>query len=731
MSPTKEKLPNHLGFFLTAPFRKLEDGNENLDYYLKAAKYVESKINQKNGIAGLPIKIHIHTEKLDENITNEEFLNYLKDKNIHFILSRPYGLDNTLFNNEDYIFFTDLYTHDKSPEEEVNERINSWNRFNIDPKTNRGWRSELSSLFPDKELILICNGSFRGKDYKNSNSLFELRENYIKQNDAFMDEFNIKTKYFENLHKSPEEFKKFINEINKDQFLILSYRVHPIDAQPSEPITANLGIETEISEVPKEEMDLYYSNLYKAFTSIKSEGNIIAFMMDRDEAYDALNHSHALIRKNILSLAPATFQSYIRLQDVFNDIDPDMPESIYNKVSQYYVTLDQINLIKHIFKEDQYKYSSRKSFLKETSKRLQSVNGIDDLFIGDSLTIQFDTKKRNLFTNSKIFEYRRNSSRNDIIDMSLYKRQLTLNPDDSSKISTLKTSYVNIDVININNISIEDGTFNAKFYFELTTPFKQGIDIITFKNSTLDSQSSIIKVYQSNIDEEYTHFKYMIEDKFQFDAIADNYPFDEQIIYFSFCTINEEEYGIVQPIQEHDVDKDFQIDGWNFKDSFSGLYREKILRRSILAAPVIKEGNINKIGWKITRASSMTMLKILIPLSFLWLLVIYGTFLPLENLDRAIAVITTSFLSAIALYFSTERPQPLKMTVIDYVFASFYLTVGLASISVFTLNFFPSLYEQYMPIIKYLLPFSLIIIFLSIIKRIKSKRFKPRRTPQH
>ena len=127
----------------------------------------------------------------------------------------------------------------------------------------------------------------------------------------------------------------------------------------------------------------------------------------------------------------------------------------------------------------------------------------------------------------------------------------------------------------------------------------------------------------------------------------------------------------------------------------------------------------------------MTMLKILIPLSFLWLLVIYGTFLPLENLDRAVAVITTSFLSAIALYFSTERPQPLKMTIIDYVFASFYLTVGLASISVFTLNFFPVMYEQYMPIIKYLLPFSLIIIFLLITRRMKSKRFKPRRTQQH
>ena len=726
MSPTKEKVPDHIGFFLVSPFSKLEGGNKNLDYYLKAAKYIESNINSKNGIAGLPIKIHIHTERPDENISNKEFLNYLKDENIHFILSRPYGLDNSLFNNEDYIFFRDLYTHDQSNEEEEIERINSWNRFNIDPTTKRGWRAELSSLFPDKELILICNGSFRGEDYKKSNTLSEIRKEYINQNDAFMDEFGIKTRYFDNLHTSQAEFKKYLGEINKDQYLIICYRIHPIDAQPSEIITSNLGIETKIGEVSQEEMDLYYMNLYKVFTSSKSEGNIITFSLTKDEAYDALNNPEALTRKNILSLAPATHQSYIRLQDFFNDIDPEMPEWNYRHVSKYFTTIDQINLIKHIFKGDEYKYISRSSFLKEASKRLQNVNGVDDLFIGDSLTIQFDSKKRNLFTNSKMFEFRRNSPISDIIDISLYKRQLGLDPEDSSKISILHTSYVNIDVINIHNISIEDGTFNAKFYFELTTPFRGGIDIITFKNSTLDSQSSIREIYQSNIDEEYTHFKYIIEDKFQFDAVADNYPFDEQIIYFSFCTINEEKYGVLQPIQEHDVDKEFQIDGWSLKDTFSGIYREKIYRKSVIAAPTIQEGNTNKIGWFIKRESSMTMLKILIPLSFLWSLVIYGTFLPLENLDRSVAVITTSFLSAIALYFSTERPQPLKMTVIDYVFASFYLTVGLASTSIFTLNFFPSLYEQYMPVVKYALPLSLIAIFILITKRIQSKRFKPK-----
>ena len=85
MSLTKEKVSNHIGFFLVSPFDKLEGGNKNLDYYLKAAKYIESNINSNNGIAGLPIRIYIHTERPDEKITNKEFLSYLNGENMHFI----------------------------------------------------------------------------------------------------------------------------------------------------------------------------------------------------------------------------------------------------------------------------------------------------------------------------------------------------------------------------------------------------------------------------------------------------------------------------------------------------------------------------------------------------------------------------------------------------------------------------------------------------------------------
>ena len=173
----------------------------------------------------------------------------------------------------------------------------------------------------------------------------------------------------------------------------------------------------------------------------------------------------------------------------------------------------------------------------ECSKRLKFLNGIDDVFIGDNANLQFDELHKNIFTGSLLIEYRRNSLENSLIDTTLFKRQESLLGSKASA-SGVQVSYVNIDVLKIKDISIEEGTFVAKFYFELTTPFLAGIDILSFNNSTLDSTASIIKFDESNIDEEYYHFRYLVEDKFSFNPIADNYPFDSQMIFISYSIIN-------------------------------------------------------------------------------------------------------------------------------------------------------------------------------------------------
>ena len=46
----------------------------------------------------------------------------------------------------------------------------------------------------------------------------------------------------------------------------------------------------------------------------------------------------------------------------------------------------------------------------------------------------------------------------------------------------------------------------------------------------------------------------------------------------------------------------------------------------------------------------------------------YTFFLQFDQVSSAIGILTTTFLSGIALYFSTEKPQPLRITTIDLIF---------------------------------------------------------------
>jgi len=478
-------------------------------------------------------------------------------------------------------------------------------------------------------------------------------------------------------------------------------------------------------------MDLR-KKILTTYVSNASESDLFTPIMDPRELYDFFNLADCLPNKKILSRAHTSegYFGYLRMQDLHFEVDPLMKPHISTYLSMYHSwQFDDIMLIKYIFDKKDYKFTNREKFLRETSERLKLINGEDDIYIGDSKTLSFDEKQQNTINDSFLFQHKKAAKDNDFVESTLYKDQFKYNLVKKRYGKTIKTNYVNLDIIRFQDISIEESIFTAKFYLELTTTNPEGIDILAFNNSTLNSQSSIIKIDHNKIDKEYYYFRYLIEDTFSFGAIPNNYPFDKQLIFIDISIINEEKHGVLQSPHVSGVDKKFDIDGWSLEQTRSGPFREKIKRISpVDDLKQVTQKISTRIGWVIVRSSSMTLLKVLIPLSFLWLLVLYGLFLPVENLDRAVAVITTSFLSGIALYFSTERPQPLRMTVIDIVFAFFYSTVGVASIAVFSLNFFPEIYNDFMGFVKYLLPFSIIVGYIFLRNRIKSKKFFPTMT---
>ena len=168
---------------------------------------------------------------------------------------------------------------------------------------------------------------------------------------------------------------------------------------------------------------------------------------------------------------------------------------------------------------------------------------------------------------------------------------------------------------------------------------------------------------------------------FDFLPVADNYPFDWQNIYIAM-TIADNDNHILQPIPLDLVDDDFEISEWSIQNSFAGIkYQKNRLYQDTDLKKTVNISSENRVGWILKRKNTATLFKIGIPMSFLIFLVYYSVFLSYEEAGNSIGILTTTFLSAIALYFSVEKPEPKRMTIVDLVFIWFYVVNGVTVIS--------------------------------------------------
>tara|TARA_Y200000002_G_C22669241_1_gene659236 strand:+ start:148 stop:2286 length:2139 start_codon:yes stop_codon:yes gene_type:complete len=709
----KENLIGFYTWYQVFDEMSIDQQNEIIHYIKKISRNIEQNINLAGGIAGKKIKI-FNDIVYPKDTNKDHFIQYLKkNKEIFFLPSFPNYFDYKSI-TQDEINFSQYFQLDEFGTYFSREDLH-WNVFSTQEYDPSPLVDFSKAHFKDKNIILFLNDGYFDKT--NSKKVKYKKE--LEKDIKVAKKNNFDYKIFSNLHENQSELVKFMKSTSKDDILLFHNAfAKPLDFEDFD------GDIKWIMELRKKILTTYVSNV--------SESDLFTPIMDPRELYDFFNLADCLPNKKILSRDHTSEGSfgYLRMQDLHFEVDPLMKPHISAYLSMYHGwQFEDLMLVKYIFDKKDYKFTNREEFLRETSERLKLINGEDDIYIGDSKTLSFDEKQQNTINDSFLFQHKKAAKDNDFVESILYKDQYKYNLVKKRYGKVIKTNYVNIDIIRFQDISIEESIFTAKFYLELTTTNPEGIDILAFNNSTLNSQSSIIKIDHNKIDKEYYYFRYLIEDTFSFSAIPDNYPFDKQLIFIDISIINEEKYGMLQSQHVSSVDQKFDIDGWALEQTRSGPFREKIKR----VFPVndfkqVTQKISTRVGWVIERSSSMTLLKVLIPLSFLWLLVLYGLFLPVENLDRAVIVITTAFLSGIALYFSTERPQPLRMTVIDIVFAFFYLTVGIASIAVFSLNFFPEIYNDFMGFVKYLLPFSIILGYIFLRRRIKSKRFFPRMT---
>ena len=432
-----------------------------------------------------------------------------------------------------------------------------------------------------------------------------------------------------------------------------------------------------------------YNNSRSEFLSVflenKSDLTLVGLRLDTRLIHNSLNKIDNRFNNKILNLMPDDFVEKLALQDRIFSVNSGIQKNINDYLNWYFqIVIDKVLLIQYLYSKNSADIDNE-NFLSETRKRLSKLDGSKDVFAGSGDLIYFKNQSRPLATNYLV-EIKNSAEKN--LKMSLFKRQLITKKDEKKIVDV---SYPNFDFIDIKDISIEDNTFKSNFYFELTTKHKSGIDIIRF-NNIIDNDPEIKLIKSEKVENDYFYFRYYISAEFYFFSRAESYPFDIQNIFISYSIIDDQKYGILDGIKNQDIDRKFNSHGWNISSVRSGVIRKKENYHPHFKDSYVLISEENRISYIMSRKSSFTVIKILIPLLFLIALVVYGMYLPAEQIDRVIALLTTSFLSGIALYFSTERPNPLTLTIVDYIFIIFYLIVGLASVSVFVFDFFQDYY---------------------------------------
>jgi hypothetical protein len=352
----------------------------------------------------------------------------------------------------------------------------------------------------------------------------------------------------------------------------------------------------------------------------------------------------------------------------------------------------------------------------------RSFNGRSDIFVGKRIQYAFDENNSNITRENYAFTFPNSLQTEKFkIPKIFYPKQFCTVND---KLVEFDTVYSYIDVLRVTNINIQDKTWTSEFYLDVVSKSENPLDDIIFNNLSSNNDKFSSKIIWERKDKnDYKTVRYYIVANFDFLAIADNYPFDWQSLYIS-TSLKDSTQQMLQPIPLELVDNEFDINEWIIENSFSGIkYKKNFLYQDTDLKKAVNVTKENRLGWIIRRKNTATLLKIGIPMFFLIFLVYYSVFLGFDKSSESIGILTTTFLSAIALYFSVEKPEPKKMTIIDIIFIWFYIVNGL-TITIFSLSSLitEKIHVYSSGLLKFLIPLSLISIATYLFKRVKNNR---------
>lgn len=518
-------------------------------------------------------------------------------------------------------------------------------------------------------------------------------------------------------HSPPEKYKSILSKKNKIKFSSSLIDSH-------EDNWKNI-INKEIKKVKDD--DLLIINLYsydvppdvfaKALLKIIYNQKIKIDIVDISVFGDIskINENDQI---NIIKIQESPWDYYTE-EKALHQISPDqsLHEAFHNgcylltQFMFYSMVLDIIIKRKLLLGDE--------NFISKLDESINSYNGINDIFAGEFGTLSFRNRKNIETINSicrvppALTKYESENNRTNI----LYPFQLLKLED---KIKTIDVHFAYIDILNIHFIDIQTSVWGVELNLELISKLKDPITTIIFKNLSNTNyyfKSELISESSSD-DDGFITTIYNLTANFSFDASATYYPFDLQDVFIEYA-LKDNDLGILQPVPNGQLDWDFKIEGWTLKRPYSTLKRVKnYLKIGTNLKKEVELKKISRYGLLLKRHEPANLIKSLAPLSFLTLICYYCLLVPIDQIYNTIIFLITIFLAGIALYFSSDRPQPLSFSLIDKMFQFFYTIVGINILYALSVSLDFTFIKNLRDLLIYLEP---LFGFVFIIYIIKSK----------
>ena len=650
----------------------------------KIISKVENDINLPLKNTNFKFKIHFHPMN-DEQYTRESILNFFDEKDIDIVCKYPRGFKKE--DNKNYFENKIILDPSNTFNNATNGTHNHPNLFHI-PSANtlvNTYNNDVPKLFDGKKLTKLIFVKTK------EDSFSEKKINLLEK------EAVEKNWHFEIIYDWEANDCKGLRNVLmrlKDNHVILLDKTSFIDGNGN------------VCDGPTYVRGR--NKVVQVFMETETKLDIVGFRLHIPTIMKMFKEIDVIKNSNVYVFVGDDYVEKLELQDFILSFNPKKYD---NPTLFIQDQIDKIKLLSYLYKNGDYTYTNKKDFIQETRKRLLRLNGVDDSFLGLTQLNYFDKNQFSRVNPNPLIQF---SPTLNGAKANYYSKQIV---SQKGGLELVNVSYKNFDFLSIDHVSIENNEFSVTFNLELTTPFDEGIEILQFNNLLRDSlQYKLLN--KDKLANGYIYFRYFVSGTFSFIPYAENYPFDTQSVFISY-SLSGNKFGLLEPIKNYYDDK-LISDGWNINGFRSGIVRRKEQFNPIFENQYMLTSEEHKIEILISRPSSYTITKTLVPLLFLGGLALWATFLPIDQIEAIIASVTTAFLSAIALYFSTEKPKPLTLTTTDLIFLLFYLFVGLASVSIFLfMQFFPQSYYDGMAYTRWGLGVFSLLSALFIYQRIK------------